>query len=212
MILAATAVSTGCRREDAHELAALAGAGADRRRRCTWLAETGAGRTGRTQAFFLPERGSSTREAKRICVGCHDKVECLGYTQPIEEARHWRLAEDKLDPHAHFTLTRPTHRHPKESTERACRPEPAPWRGATRLIKSAPDISIRQRRVVSRVHAEPQPPRASVTVIGSADAPIPGVSQAVADVSDGRGGPRQPSPPPLVISERALVNWLFTYS
>ena len=30
------------------------------------------------EAFF-PEKGGSTREAKRICVGCEVKAECLEY-------------------------------------------------------------------------------------------------------------------------------------
>lgn len=36
------------------------------------------------EAFF-PEKGGSTREAKRICVGCEVKPECLGYALAHDE-------------------------------------------------------------------------------------------------------------------------------
>lgn len=36
------------------------------------------------EAFF-PEKGGSTREAKRICVGCEVKSECLGYALAHDE-------------------------------------------------------------------------------------------------------------------------------
>jgi WhiB family redox-sensing transcriptional regulator len=36
------------------------------------------------EAFF-PEKGGSTREAKRICVGCEVKAECLEYALGQDE-------------------------------------------------------------------------------------------------------------------------------
>lgn len=36
------------------------------------------------EAFF-PEKGGSTREAKRICVGCEVKQECLDYALANDE-------------------------------------------------------------------------------------------------------------------------------
>ena len=36
------------------------------------------------EAFF-PEKGGSTREAKRICVGCEVKAECLDYALGQDE-------------------------------------------------------------------------------------------------------------------------------
>ena len=36
------------------------------------------------EAFF-PEKGGSTREAKRICVGCEVKAECLAYALAHDE-------------------------------------------------------------------------------------------------------------------------------
>ena len=36
------------------------------------------------EAFF-PEKGGSTREAKRICVGCEVKAECLEYALASDE-------------------------------------------------------------------------------------------------------------------------------
>ena len=36
------------------------------------------------EAFF-PEKGGSTREAKRICVGCEVKAECLEYALMQDE-------------------------------------------------------------------------------------------------------------------------------
>ncbi len=36
------------------------------------------------EAFF-PEKGGSTREAKRICVGCEVKAECLDYALANDE-------------------------------------------------------------------------------------------------------------------------------
>ena len=36
------------------------------------------------EAFF-PEKGGSTREAKRICVGCEVKAECLEYALMHDE-------------------------------------------------------------------------------------------------------------------------------
>ena len=36
------------------------------------------------EAFF-PEKGGSTREAKRICVGCEVKAECLEYALGSDE-------------------------------------------------------------------------------------------------------------------------------
>ena len=36
------------------------------------------------EAFF-PEKGGSTREAKRICVGCEVRPECLGYALAHDE-------------------------------------------------------------------------------------------------------------------------------
>ena len=36
------------------------------------------------EAFF-PEKGGSTREAKRICVGCEVRAECLGYALAHDE-------------------------------------------------------------------------------------------------------------------------------
>ena len=36
------------------------------------------------EAFF-PEKGGSTREAKRICVSCEVKVECLDYALANDE-------------------------------------------------------------------------------------------------------------------------------
>ncbi len=36
------------------------------------------------EAFF-PEKGGSTREAKRICVGCEVKAECLAYALEHDE-------------------------------------------------------------------------------------------------------------------------------
>ncbi len=36
------------------------------------------------EAFF-PEKGGSTREAKRICVGCEVRVECLEYALANDE-------------------------------------------------------------------------------------------------------------------------------
>jgi WhiB family transcriptional regulator, redox-sensing transcriptional regulator len=36
------------------------------------------------EAFF-PEKGGSTREAKRICVGCEVKPECLSYALANDE-------------------------------------------------------------------------------------------------------------------------------
>ena len=34
---------------------------------------------------FFPEKGGSTREAKRICVGCDVKAECLEYALASDE-------------------------------------------------------------------------------------------------------------------------------
>jgi WhiB family transcriptional regulator, redox-sensing transcriptional regulator len=34
---------------------------------------------------FYPERGGSTREAKRICSGCHVRAECLQYALDHDE-------------------------------------------------------------------------------------------------------------------------------
>jgi WhiB family redox-sensing transcriptional regulator len=34
---------------------------------------------------FFPEKGGSTREAKRICVGCEVKPECLTYALANDE-------------------------------------------------------------------------------------------------------------------------------
>ena len=36
------------------------------------------------EAFF-PEKGGSTREAKRVCVGCEVRVECLEYALAKDE-------------------------------------------------------------------------------------------------------------------------------
>ncbi len=36
------------------------------------------------EAFF-PEKGGSTREAKRVCVGCEVRVECLEYALAHDE-------------------------------------------------------------------------------------------------------------------------------
>ena len=36
------------------------------------------------EAFF-PEKGGSTREAKRVCVGCEVRVECLEYALANDE-------------------------------------------------------------------------------------------------------------------------------
>jgi WhiB family redox-sensing transcriptional regulator len=36
------------------------------------------------EAFF-PEKGGSTREAKRICLGCEVRSECLGYALEHDE-------------------------------------------------------------------------------------------------------------------------------
>lgn len=36
------------------------------------------------EAFF-PEKGGSTREAKRVCVGCEVRVECLEYALDKDE-------------------------------------------------------------------------------------------------------------------------------
>ena len=36
------------------------------------------------EAFF-PEKGGSTREAKKVCVSCEVRVECLEYAQPNDE-------------------------------------------------------------------------------------------------------------------------------
>ena len=36
------------------------------------------------EAFF-PEKGGSTREAKRICVGCEVRSQCLGYALAHDE-------------------------------------------------------------------------------------------------------------------------------
>ena len=36
------------------------------------------------EAFF-PEKGGSTREAKKICVGCEVKAECLAYALANDE-------------------------------------------------------------------------------------------------------------------------------
>ena len=36
------------------------------------------------EAFF-PEKGGSTREAKKICTGCEVKAECLEYALAIDE-------------------------------------------------------------------------------------------------------------------------------
>lgn len=36
------------------------------------------------EAFF-PEKGGSTREAKRVCVGCDVKAECLEYALANDE-------------------------------------------------------------------------------------------------------------------------------
>ena len=36
------------------------------------------------EAFF-PEKGGSTREAKRVCVGCDVKAECLDYALANDE-------------------------------------------------------------------------------------------------------------------------------
>ena len=34
---------------------------------------------------FFPEKGGSTREAKRVCVGCEVRVECLEYALAHDE-------------------------------------------------------------------------------------------------------------------------------
>lgn len=34
---------------------------------------------------FFPEKGGSTRNAKRVCVGCPVKTECLGYALEGDE-------------------------------------------------------------------------------------------------------------------------------
>jgi WhiB family redox-sensing transcriptional regulator len=34
---------------------------------------------------FFPEKGGSTREAKRICVGCEVRAECLDYALAHDE-------------------------------------------------------------------------------------------------------------------------------
>ena len=36
------------------------------------------------EAFF-PEKGGSTREAKKICTGCEVRAECLGYALAHDE-------------------------------------------------------------------------------------------------------------------------------
>ena len=36
------------------------------------------------EAFF-PEKGGSTREAKKVCVGCEVRAECLEYALPHDE-------------------------------------------------------------------------------------------------------------------------------
>ncbi len=65
----------------------------------TWLAGTGVGDDAegllawQDQALcaqtdpeaFFPEKGGSTREAKRICVGCEVKQECLEYALMSDE-------------------------------------------------------------------------------------------------------------------------------
>ena len=63
------------------ELARLMGAGDD-----TLLAWQDQALCAQTdpEAFF-PEKGGSTREAKRICVGCEVKQECLEYALMQDE-------------------------------------------------------------------------------------------------------------------------------
>lgn len=34
---------------------------------------------------FFPDKGGSTRDAKRICVGCEVRAECLGYALARDE-------------------------------------------------------------------------------------------------------------------------------
>ena len=39
------------------------------------------------EAFF-PEKGGSTREAKRVCMACEVRAECLEYALPRRALRH----------------------------------------------------------------------------------------------------------------------------
>jgi WhiB family redox-sensing transcriptional regulator len=38
-----------------------------------------------SQEMFFPEKGGSTRDAKRICESCNVKAQCLAYAQATEE-------------------------------------------------------------------------------------------------------------------------------
>ena len=52
--------------------------------RRTGMARTGTVCADRPEAFF-PEKGGSTREAKKICTGCEVRSECLSYALAHDE-------------------------------------------------------------------------------------------------------------------------------
>ena len=52
--------------------------------RRTGMARTSPVRADRPEAFF-PEKGGSTREAKKICTGCEVRSECLSYALAHDE-------------------------------------------------------------------------------------------------------------------------------
>ncbi len=65
------------------ELAQLAAVGAGDDTLLAWQDQALCAQTD-PEAFF-PEKGGSTREAKRICVGCEVKQECLEYALMQDE-------------------------------------------------------------------------------------------------------------------------------
>ena len=50
----------------------------------TWVGRTGRSARRRTRAFF-PEKGGSTREAKRVCRSCEVRAECLEFALENDE-------------------------------------------------------------------------------------------------------------------------------
>src|ERR1700728_4341877 len=85
------------------------------------------------EAFF-PEKGGSTREAKRICMGCEVRDECLEYALEHDERfgiwgglsarERRRLKRDAMDEWPTAAAVAPTRREPPPAEK----PNPTPAR------------------------------------------------------------------------------------
>ncbi len=66
-----------------HEFVVIDGDGADDEGELSWQERALCAQTD-PEAFF-PEKGGSTREAKKVCVGCTVQSECLEYALAHDE-------------------------------------------------------------------------------------------------------------------------------